>query len=144
MLPEQVAVLDGHAEELADDRHRERVAEAGDDVHPAVGADPVEDVVDDPLDARPETLDDLGREGLAHQVPQPGVVGRVHEQHDPGEQLLGGGRGAGLGEEPPAGPPRVAAPAGLTKERLHVAVTGEDPSSVLGSRWTGSVSRSCR
>src|SRR5207302_6935924 len=43
-----------------------------------------------------------------------------------------GGRGSGLGEEPPAGPPRVAAPAGLTEERLHVAVTGEDPK--LGAR----------
>ena len=89
--PEQVLVLGGDPEQLADHRDRQRVAETGDEVE-AGRVDVVEHPVDQVRHVRPELLHGAGREGLAHQLAEPRVVGRVHEQHrarslDAGGQL---------------------------------------------------------
>ena len=74
-----------HTQHLADHRDRERVREIGNDVHPARVLDPIQEPVDDIPDMRPHGLDHAGREGLAHERPQAGVIGWVTEEHRAGK-----------------------------------------------------------
>ena len=79
-VPEALLVLDGHAEHVADDADRQRVGEAREEVDGAGLEGGVDELVDHLLGAGPERLHHPGGEGLGHQAPQPGVVGRVPEE----------------------------------------------------------------
>jgi hypothetical protein len=124
---EQVAVGHRHAEHLADDRDREDVAEVGDHVElPALGS-LVEDLVDDGLHARSQLLDGAGRERLADELAQPGVVRRVDEQQHVGVHRAHAlAHVALLGRLGQRCVRRVAAPARVAQHRLAVVEAGED------------------
>jgi hypothetical protein len=64
------------------------VGEVADHVHGAFRGDLVDQVRDDPLDPRPEALDDSRSERLVHERPQPSVIRGVDEQHDVVETAL--------------------------------------------------------
>ncbi len=117
----------GHPEELADDRHGQRVGEGLDEVDVAVH--PVEQPGGDLLDPWPEPLDRPGRERLADQPPQPGVVGRIAVEHVGGElgglhPRVGRGRGAMHGL---ADGRRVLAEPGVGEGLPGVVVAGDEP-----------------
>ncbi len=127
---EQLAVRGGHAQQLADDDRRQRVGQVGQHVHLARLDHRVEQLVDQRLDAGPQGLHHAGRERLADQRPQPGVVGRVEEHHEAGTDLAdrSHGRGVGaLGEQR-----RVGAEPRVPQEGGAVVVAGEDPAAVGG------------
>ena len=86
--PNRWLILDGDAEQLADHGDRQRVAERRDEVERPDGSDGVEHAVA----ARSATcgaqlLHRARRERLAHQLPQPRVVGRVEDQQRRGRPL---------------------------------------------------------
>ncbi len=94
---EVVAVVQRHAEHLADHGDRQLEAEVGHDVEaPGIGG-LVEDAVHQLLDAGSQPLDGARGEALGHQLAQPGVVGRIHEQHGPLVLFLQQGAQVALG-----------------------------------------------
>ena len=96
---EPVLVLHGHAEQVADDPHGQRVGEGLEQVDLVLLQGVVEQLVDHLLGATAKRLDHLGGEGLGYQAAQPGVVGRVpeeerpHLQHGRGHRVVLGQRG---------------------------------------------------
>jgi hypothetical protein len=78
---EGVAVLDGHAEQLRDDRDRERKRQLRHQVVAARPGEFVDQPVGDGSDGGRQRLHGAWREGGLYGAPQPGVVGRVDHQH---------------------------------------------------------------
>ena len=78
---EHLAMLLGDAEHVADDGDRQAECVILDQVHPALGNDPVERLVDNLLNARAHVLDPARGERLHHQPAQPRVIGRILLQH---------------------------------------------------------------
>ncbi len=79
-------VLGGHVQQVPDDLHRQQGRELGGQVGAAglfalAVQQVVEQAVRGGLDARCEGLDTAGGEALGDQGPQPGVPGRVGDQH---------------------------------------------------------------
>lgn len=73
----------GHAEHLRDDQSGQRHGERADEVHRRSVRDYVVDqLVDDLLRAGPHRLDRASGERTHHQFADPGVLRRVHVQHD--------------------------------------------------------------
>ena len=73
-----VPVLHGDAQQLPDDRDGHRQRQVADQVHLAV-AHRVQQAVHDLDDARPQPVDEPGREDPRDQPPQPPVVRPVRE-----------------------------------------------------------------
>ena len=69
----------GNAQHLADDGHRQRQRELGNDVDRV--AELVEQLIGEPHDFGPEVLDRLGCERLRHEPAQTRVVGRIEAEH---------------------------------------------------------------
>ena len=95
-----------YAQHLADDDDGQGIGEFLDQVHVAGAGGLVEQAVDDLLDVRAELLDDAGRESLADQAPEAGMVRRIaveHGQAEAGRRLAearGHEGGDGLLDEP--------------------------------------------
>jgi hypothetical protein len=88
LQPEQqpTDVVARRAHELADDRRRQRQREPGDEVRRRPGGDhPVDERLGDHPDPRSEALDRAGGELPRDEPAQPGVLRRVHVQHDVGQ-----------------------------------------------------------
>ena len=119
-----------HTEHLADHGHRQRERQRLDQVGPAVGRHRVEEAVDRRRDPRAHVLHGSGRERLAHDPPEPGVVGRVGEEHHPFEQRLQVGQpdlAGELHELLVAGlVTGVAAESGVAQDGEGVCVPGDD------------------
>jgi hypothetical protein len=119
------------AEELGDDQHRERLGEAGDDVHRTLGRQrhgaPVEQVLGQLLDPGPEPFHVPAAEGAGHQPPQPGVRGRLHLQQrvlvQPVERVPLPRRTSGTRDPQRVGPAQVAA----AQHLAGVGVRGGEP-----------------
>lgn len=95
-VPEVVLVLPGDAEQVADGVDGQRERELVDQVGGPRGGEPVDEAVGELLHPGRELGDPAGRERLADQSPQPGVVRRVDVQQV-GHQLgLALPRNAGL------------------------------------------------
>ncbi len=86
-------VLAGHAEQLADDRHRQRVGEIVDDIELALVALGIEQLVDEGDDAVVHGVDASRGELAHHQPPQSVVLGRVEEEEWPWLDALRTGEG---------------------------------------------------
>ena len=71
----------GDAEQLGDDRDRQRFDVVGDEVDLASARHCVEQAVDDRLDPRAHRLDGPRRERLEHESAQPRVVGWFEVEH---------------------------------------------------------------
>jgi hypothetical protein len=85
-------VLFGDAEQLTDDRERQRERERGHQVDLAIrahGGDGIEEIVDDRVHPRPQPFDPANRERGRHQATQTGVIRRVDVEHVPGEHRAG-------------------------------------------------------
>ena len=80
-LVEDLAVLLGNAEHVADDGDRQAESEILDQVHVALLDDGVDGLVDDRLDAGPHVLDAARGEGLHHESAQAGMIRRILLQH---------------------------------------------------------------
>ena len=78
---EDLAMLLGDAEHVADDGDRQAKREILDQVHVALFEDGIDGLVDDFLDARPHVLDPARGEGFHDQAAQAGVVRRILLQH---------------------------------------------------------------
>ena len=76
-------VFDRHAEQPADDRHRQRIGEVTDHIEPAGSGHFIQESVHQPTDVGFQLFHHMWRERLARQLAQPGVIGRVEEQ-EPG------------------------------------------------------------
>ena len=76
-------------QQVADHPDRQRQGQFGDDVDHVATGEPVEQRGDPPHDRWAQRLDVPGGEHRRHQPPQPGVVGRVAEQHGPAEPAQG-------------------------------------------------------
>src|SRR5882724_6189485 len=68
------AILRGNAQQLADDRDRQRIGEISDQIHLALRRSRVEQSVSDLLHARRQTLNSPRRKGPRHQSAQAGMV----------------------------------------------------------------------
>ncbi len=82
-LLEPVVVLDRHPEQVTDHPDGQRVGERLEQIDPVGLQGRVQQLVDGLLGPLPQRLHHLGGEGLGHQPPQPGVVGRVPEEERP-------------------------------------------------------------
>ncbi len=80
-LAELRPVGNGHAEQHADDAHRQRVGEIVHQVEVATRLGGVQQLVDEPLDLSSQPADRGRRERSTDQAAQPRVVGRVAKQH---------------------------------------------------------------
>ena len=78
---EQLVLLLGDAQHLADHDHRQPVGKVGDQVHSALRCDAVDRLIDDLLDAWTHLIDPARRESLHHEAAQARVVGRIELQH---------------------------------------------------------------
>lgn len=80
---ELLAIVERHADHLADDRGWHRQRQVGNDVHRAAARDAIETVVDDTLHVTAQALHRTGREGAADQTTEARMVRRVLLQHEP-------------------------------------------------------------
>ncbi len=80
-LLDLLRVARGHAQELGDHRHRQRVGQRLDHVDPLLIGHAVEQAFHDGLDVPAEGLHHARREGLADERPEPRVVGRIAKHH---------------------------------------------------------------
>ncbi|MET3158282.1 hypothetical protein ABIF34_005307 [Bradyrhizobium japonicum] len=80
-LVEDLAMVLGDSQHVADDGDGQAEGEILDQVHVAAVDHGVDGLVDDLLDPRPHVLDAPRGEGLHHEAAQAGVVGRIGLQH---------------------------------------------------------------
>ena len=80
-----MAVLERHPQELGDRLERQLGRDIDDEVTPAVGGrhGSIDDALAHQAQVVLERTDDLGREPPVQELAEPGVVGRVHLQHEP-------------------------------------------------------------
>jgi len=77
-----VPILGRHPEQFADHMNGQRERVLRDEVrHRAPGRQPLQQLADNLLDARPQRLDPPGNEHRGDQLAQPRVVGWVDPQH---------------------------------------------------------------
>ncbi len=76
-----VVVSAGHAEQLGDDRQRERKRVVFDDVHVTLEFYSVQQFVGDRLNAPLHLFDDAGREGFMNECAEATMVGLVQVEH---------------------------------------------------------------
>jgi hypothetical protein len=133
--PQQRPVGLGHAQQVADHGHRQRLGQPGDQVASAGLGQPVDQPVDPAWTGRGAARPS-GGERLGHQPAQPGVVGRFAVQHAVADQvperaqLLGLLGPAHLGV---AGHVQVgAAEAAVAQQGVDVGVVGDQPVVAAG------------
>ena len=121
-LEDLVAVVAGHADELGDHLERELGGDLDDEVHlVALRHRRVEHLIGELADVRLELPDHPRGEAAVHQLAVPGVVRRVHQQHE----VAAARASASLGRRRPAPRGRRRRPAPPAEEneaasRLHV------------------------
>jgi len=126
---ELAPVLLRHAHHPGDDRGRERIGEAGQEVV-VVGCDEVvEQLVDQLADPPAHRADPLLAERAAGQPVQPGVDGRVGDHHPAADDLqhrsvLGAALG---GQHAEQGPDPVRGQPGVAEGGHHIVVAGDQP-----------------
>jgi len=121
---DDVVVVDGDAQHLADHRHRQRIRKVGDNVHRPAILDSVQEPVRDRLDVPTHLLYDPWRKRLVHERPEAGVIGRIPPQHGARELASRVLRAiAGLEQ----GGKAVTTEARITQAHHDVVITREDP-----------------
>ena len=119
---EPLAVLERHAEHLADDGDGQGVGEVLDEVHPALVLDAVEQAVDDLLDVGAQDVHHARGEGLADEAAQARVVGGIAIEHRQARPRHG--KAEARGHE---GGDGLLGEARIAERRDDVLVAGEDP-----------------
>ena len=133
---EVVTVLGGHAEQLADDEHRQQERVLGEEVDAARPRQRVDQLVGDLADPRAQRLHPAQGEGPGDELAQPGVLRRVHEDHH--RDRRAGRVGALLGRQrvaPVLGQPRVG------QRGPDVGVPAEQPDRAAGDARCGGRAR---
>ena len=128
-LSQCVTVGLGHTEQLADDRERQWKREAGNEINrlvAAVSGDVVEQIVDDRLNAWPQSLDAAWRERPRDQPAEPAVVRGIDREHVSGEGRSGEALGhrCRVGEQ---GGLHVLRQAGVVERGAGLLVVDHEP-----------------
>ena len=119
---ESLVILDRHPEHLADHGDGDRIGEVLDQLQGARRLGAIEEAIDDLLDARTQSFHHPGRERLADETAEPGMVRRIAIEH---RQSHGGHRraepsGDELGD-------RLLGQAGIAERRHDVLVPRQHP-----------------